>query len=202
MAEFAATGVADHSGWAILVTVAIDGDDPILLDVRRAELGEPGLPTMPYEHETRGMAADAADRLIAQVRAAAYANAHAALSRLREDLMPGHRLTAIAIRTPVLPYLPDSVADVHASWHTSCRADGVLYHNAITGAASALNLATVTMDRGSEEGAAAAAVGLESWRIPPLLRKLGREQRSWTAEHRRAAAAAICCLRDQDHDQE
>ena len=38
-------GVSDHGGWAVLVTVAADG---ILLDRRRVELGDQGLPKIPH----------------------------------------------------------------------------------------------------------------------------------------------------------
>ena len=196
MAVMAATGVADHSGWALLVTVALEDDEPILLDVRRAVLRDPDLPAMPYEHETRDMDAESADRLVAQVRAAALANSRMALDQLRETLKPQHNLAAIAIRTPALPYLPDSVAEVHGSYPVTCRADGMLYHVALTTAASELGLAVATQDRGSEEVAAAAALGRDLWEMTPLLRQLGRGERSWTAEHRRAAAAAIFCLKE------
>jgi hypothetical protein len=150
---------------------------------------------MPYEHETRNMEVEAAESLVSRVRAAALENSRARLEQLREELTP-NRLAAMAIRTPALPYLPDSVAEVHKSWHATCRADGMLYHIALTTAASELGLAVATLDRGSEERAAAAALGLDLWEMPPLLRQLGREQRSWTAEHRRAAAAALACLKE------
>lgn len=41
-------GVADHDGWAILVTAAPDGT---FVDRRRVELVDEGLPTMPHHHD-------------------------------------------------------------------------------------------------------------------------------------------------------
>lgn len=46
----AIVGVSDHGGWAVLVTVAGDGR---LLDRRRVELVDTGLPKLPYHHDAQ-----------------------------------------------------------------------------------------------------------------------------------------------------
>ena len=51
----AVVGVADHSGWAVCVTVAASRGLPVVVDRRRIELIEPDVPTQPYHHETVGM---------------------------------------------------------------------------------------------------------------------------------------------------
>src|SRR6266853_1043952 len=81
-----AAGVADHSGWAIFVSVSAKDGSPEVVDRRRVELIEPGLPKQPYEHETAGMNADEAERLVQEVRESAAHCAERALSRLRSGL--------------------------------------------------------------------------------------------------------------------
>ena len=49
-------GVADRGGWAVLVTVARDGT---LLDRRRMELLDAGLPKLPH-HDGQGLQLDEA----------------------------------------------------------------------------------------------------------------------------------------------
>ena len=45
-------GVSDHGGWAVLVTAARDGT---LLDRRRVELVDEGLPKIPHHCEAQGL---------------------------------------------------------------------------------------------------------------------------------------------------
>ena len=85
-------GVAEHGSAAVLVTVAHDGT---LLDRRRVELIEPGLPTHPHHHEgswamgsylntpgARPMPLVEAVALVERVRAAAARGARAGLDAL------------------------------------------------------------------------------------------------------------------------
>src|SRR5215472_11938181 len=68
-------GVSDHGGWAVLVTVASDGT---LLDRRRVELVEEGLPKIPHHSEGQGLPLDEAVALVERVRVSA--ERHAALA--------------------------------------------------------------------------------------------------------------------------
>jgi hypothetical protein len=61
-------GVADHNSWAIFVSVSAKDGSPEVVDRRRVELIDPGLPKQPYEHETAGMNATEAERLVQEVR--------------------------------------------------------------------------------------------------------------------------------------
>src|SRR5262252_6313210 len=61
-------GVSDHGGWAVLVTVARDGT---LLDRRRVELVDEGLPKLPHHHDAQGLPLDEAVALVERVRVSA-----------------------------------------------------------------------------------------------------------------------------------
>ena len=61
-------GIAHHLGWAVAVTASAGHE---VVDRRRIELIEPGLPTAPIEHETRLLDNAAAARMVAEVRESA-----------------------------------------------------------------------------------------------------------------------------------
>src|SRR5688572_15708831 len=72
----AIVGVADHSGWAVLVTVA---DDGTFLDRRRIELVDAGLPMLPHHHECQGLPIEQALELVERVRTSAERHAKSSL---------------------------------------------------------------------------------------------------------------------------
>ncbi len=57
-------GIADHSGWAVVVCVRAHNGIPEVVERRRIELIEPSLPKQPYEHDTRDLDTAAADQLV------------------------------------------------------------------------------------------------------------------------------------------
>src|SRR5215469_12412387 len=69
-------GISDHGGWAVLVTVARDGT---LLDRRRVELVDEGLPKIPHHSEGQGLPIDEAVALVERVRVSAEKHAILAL---------------------------------------------------------------------------------------------------------------------------
>ena len=130
-------GVEDHYGWANLVSVAASGPDITVIDKRRVDLIEPNLATSPYHHETLQMRESEAEKLVRAVKASANRRARIALATLITELAPA-TCRAIAIRTPPLAELPAKVAEVHANYFVMCRADGMIYHQALTRAAAQL----------------------------------------------------------------
>src|SRR5215471_10170896 len=124
-------GIDDHYAWANLVSVTTSGSDELLLDKRRVELLDPSLPASPYHHDTLSMAPSTAEALVRDVTASANTRAESALSTLIEDLAPA-KCRGIAIRVPPLPALPATVAAVHAETWVMNRADGMIYHQALT----------------------------------------------------------------------
>lgn len=187
--------VADHSGWAVLVTACVVRGVPTLVDRRRVELIEPGLPTQPYHHETLTLPAAAAERLVLQVRRSIERCTHTALDRLSADLVPGHVVSGVTLREPTLPQLPSTVADAHRSYHVLCRADGMLYHSAICAAVTRRGWSLTLHPRGDELARAAHALQAS---VPEVRRFLDDCPRSpktpWTADHRHAFAAGVAVL--------
>jgi hypothetical protein len=188
-------GVADHNGWAVLVSAAeIDGE-PTVVDRRRVNLIEEGVPSQPYHHETLSLSDTESERLLRKVRQSIAACTALAFDRLTSDLSPRYRVASLTIRQPPLDHLPATVAEVHRSYHVLCRADGMLYHSAIGAAASQRDWEVVLHRRGEEVAKAAEALNasphdVERY-VTDLRHTLGPP---WTAEYRHAFAAAMARL--------
>lgn len=188
-------GVADHNGWAALVCVTVKDASPEVIDRRRVELIDPRLPKHPYEHETAGMNAAEAERLVQEVRDSAADHAERALSRLRSCLGTNREILSIALRTAPLPRLPGSVAEVHASWHVMVRADAMLYHDALCTSAASLGIKVDTFARGEERPRAAEATAATAERLDRFLSGLRASLGPpWQQDHQAAAARAIAAL--------
>lgn len=185
-------GVADHGGWAILVTVTLARGAPVIIDRRRVRLIDDGVPTQPYHHDTRGMEADAAELLIRRVQGSVADCTERAFDELSAALAPRHEVSAVAIRMPTLSHLPASVREAHASYHVMCRADGMLYHAAICTAARARGWPVRTIRRGAELAEAAMVLQTTAAAVDGAIRVVGRALGPpWTADHRFALAAAL-----------
>jgi len=188
-------GVADHIGWAALVCVSVKDGSPQVIDRRRVELIEPGLPKHPYEHETAGMNAAEAERLVQEIRDSAAHSAERALSRLRSGLGTTREILSIALRTAPLPRLPGSVAEVHASWPVTVRADAMLYHDALCTSARSLVINVDTFARVEERPRAAEATATTAERLDRFLSGLRAILGPpWQQDQQAAAARAIAAL--------
>ena len=189
----AVVGVADHSGWANLVTIGADGGRPVVVDRRRCELVDPDVPRQPY-HAAEGLPVDEAEALVARVTAAAAAGARAALASLVADL-DGHAAVALTVRAAGGRPLPDTVAGVLASHTAMHGAEGRLYRDALADAAAERGLAVGSYARGTAGPQAAASLDLSPTALEALVADLGRPLGPpWRAEHREAATAALCEL--------
>lgn len=188
-------GVAEHAGWAHLISVATAGGTPIVIDRRRVTLIDAGLPTMPYHHESLGMAVGEANALIARVRTSIAGHSARALRDLIADLAPAHAVVAIAIRKATFPELPGTVAVVRQSYRLQCAADGMMYQLAICRAARDLDLAVHEYRRGEEMLLAAGQLDASAAAVASFVSNTGRPSGPpWTEEHRRAYAAGIALL--------
>ena len=100
----------------------------------------------------------AAEKLVREVKTSANQRAKLALSSLIGELAPA-KCRGIAIRVPPLPELPATVAEVHANTWITNRADGMIYHQALTQAAAELNLRIVYFEKDNVLELAAQARG-------------------------------------------
>jgi hypothetical protein len=179
----AAVGIADHGGWAILMTTAPNG---ALLDRRRVELIEPGLPSLPHHHEGQKLPLDEAVALVEKVRASA---ARCAVTRLEElrAAVP-HPIANVALRA--CPPLPETIAECITSYRAMCVADWVMYRRALANAALEGGMAVHWYDKNRVLADAARLVGRRE------LDELFAKTRAscgppWQVDHRTAMAAAI-----------
>ena len=187
--------VAEHAGWAHVICVAAPGRVPAVIARRRVTLIDPGLPTLPYEHDSVGMLEDEANALITRVRRSIDARTTLALERVVTELPPAHKAVALAIRRPPFPELPGSVSAVRQSYKLQCAADGMLYQLAICRAARRLGLEVELYRRGEETARAAQCLNVTPGEVEAFVTLSGRPAGPpWTQEHRRAYAAGIAAL--------
>src|SRR5688572_18533929 len=180
----------------VVVAVAAENGTPAVVDRRKVPLVDEGVPSQPYHHETLTMPEGEAERLVRTVKRSVASCTARAFEQLAADLSP-YRVKAITIRHPPLERLPGTVKEVHASYHTTCRADGMLYHEAICVAAGSRGWDVLQHERGSEVAKAAEALRTSERTIERFLdgvkKTLGAP---WAAEHRQACAAALAALSD------
>src|SRR3954469_16279017 len=123
-------GVSDHGGWAVLVTVAPDGS---LLDRRRVELVDEGLPKIPHHSEAQSLPLDEAVALVERVRLSAERHAKLCLDEVASTL--SRRILAVALRE--CPTLPATIAERITDYRAQNAADWVMHRKALAAAAEA-----------------------------------------------------------------
>jgi len=190
MSEYS-IGIEDHYAWANLVSVTTSGPNEILLDKRRVELLDQQLTASPYHHEALQMPLSGAEKLVRDVKASANKRAKLALSSLIGELAPA-KCRGIAIRVPPLPDLPATVAEVHANTWIMNRADGMIYHQALTRAAARLNLRVFYFEKDNVLELAAQARGKTARDLERQLTAFGTTLGPpWRKGHVVACAGAI-----------
>jgi hypothetical protein len=184
-------GVAHHLGWAVVVTATGDHE---VVDRRRIELIEPGLPNAPVHHEGGPHLLhrsgdppddDALAALVAEVRAAATRATASALDALAADLPAP--IVSLALRAWPADF-PTDVAVQRRVPHES-RADSVMYLQV---------LARLAADRGwaihpyVAKDVEAEAVSILGDRADEVLRgPRARLGPPWSKDHRMALAATV-----------
>ena len=175
-------GISDHGGWAVLVTVARDGT---LLDLRRIELLDAGLPKLPHHHEGQGLPLDKAVELVERVRVSAERHAMLALDGVTMALP---RILGVALRE--CPQLPPTIAGRIKDYRAQNVADWVMYRKALASAAEARGWPVHWYDAKSVLGAARQALRVENLdaHFLQVRRAVGPP---WDKDHKLAMAAAI-----------
>jgi len=194
--DAAAVGVTEHGNAAVLVTIAPGGE---LLDRRRIDLTERGLPTHPHHHEgswavgrylntpgARALSLADAVALVASVRASAARGAREALELLAAAVPAP--IAAIALRA--CPELPPTTEERIIDNRAQTFADSVMYRQALATAAEERGWSVHWYDRERVFGDDAAALSGKD--IDAFLTAMGRSiGPPWQAKHKMAAAAAI-----------
>ena len=192
----AAVGVAEHGNSAVLVTVAPGGE---LLDRRRIDLTDRGLPTHPHHHEgswavgrylntpgARALSLADAVALVERVRASAARGARESLEALAAAVSVP--IASIAIRA--CPKLPPTIEERIADNRAQTFADSVMYREALAAAAEGRGWSVHWYDRERVFRDAAAVLGRED--VDAFLHAMGRSiGPPWQAKHKLAAAAAL-----------
>lgn len=174
----AAAGVYDHAGWAVVICVA--GSE--VIDRRRIDLVEPGVPCLPHHHPAQHVPLDEGVALVERVRASAVRCVESAL-----DALPAG-IGAIALRQR--PTLPPTVAERIQSYYAQTRADTVMYREVIIEAAVARHWRVLDYDVKTVFADAAGVLGVDdiSQHLAAIGKSLGAP---WTKDHRLATAAGI-----------
>ncbi len=182
----AVTGVSDHGGWAVLVTSDSMGT---LIDRRRVELVDEGLPKIPHHSEGQFLPIDQAVELVERVHASAQRHATLVLDALAMDL-PGRSL-GIALRQ--CPELPPTIAERITNYRAHNVADWVMYRQAMAAAAEARGWPVDWYDPRQVQDAASKAMGLENLdtHFAQLKRTVGPP---WGQDQKLAMAAAIAAM--------
>src|SRR5581483_6399208 len=118
-------GIADHFGWAVAVTAAADH---AVVDRRRMELVEPGLPAAPIHYEGKRLDVAATAALVAEVRESVVRATSAAVDERAAALAAP--VVSISLRTWP-PDFPDDIA-VQRRTPYEARADAIMYRQLLS----------------------------------------------------------------------
>lgn len=177
-------GVSDHGGWAVLVTAAGDGT---LLDRRRVELVDEGLPKIPHHSEGQALPLDEAVTLVERVRVSAERHVKLALDAVATAV--SLRIRGVALRE-CPGWLPSTIAERIQDYRAQNVADWVMYRKALAAAAEARGWPVHWYDAKKVFAAASEISGIKDLEAHFLtLRKsIGPP---WSKDHQLAMAAAI-----------
>ena len=175
-------GIAHHLGWAVAVTASAGHE---VVDRRRIELIEPGMPAAPIEHEAKPLGNDAAARMVAEVRASALRATSASLDELAVSLP--EPIVSVSLRAWPLGF-PDDIVVQRRPPHAS-RADSVMYCQVLAECAHVRGWAVHLFDAKDVEAQAARILGERAGEVLHGPRAtLGPP---WTRDHRIALASTI-----------
>jgi hypothetical protein len=192
-----ALGLKAHSGWAALVALGADDDEPCVVERRRVELVEEAdaaWAKQPYHAAERlapEKAREVVKRGVAAARRLALREMRAALERAREA---GHDVAACAVLVgePMPDWSVDDILAVHVRMH---KAEGVLFRDALVRAADVcgLRLAAIPEKLLTQHAEKALAVPVSALmkRIAMLGKAVGSP---WGKDQKDAALAAMVAL--------
>ena len=187
-------GIAHHHGWAVAVTATPEHE---VVDRRRIELIEPGLPSAPIHHEGgphdlhrsgEPLDDDVLAALLARVRASVERTTTAGLGALEDAL--ADPITSISLRAWSHD-LPADIAALRRPPHES-RADSAMYLEVLAAEAARRGWVVHRYDAGRVEAQAAARLGDRADEV--LHGPRARLGPPWAKDHRLALAATVVAV--------
>jgi hypothetical protein len=175
-------GIAHHFGWAVAVVAAADHR---VVDRRRIELIEPGMPSAPIHQEGKPLDDAATTALVAQVRASAVRATSASLDELAAALPAP--VVSMSLRAWPRDFPVDIAVQRRVPYEA--RADSVMYRQVLAEVARARSWEVHLFDAKDVE---ARATAILAERADDVLHgpraTLGPP---WAKDHRMALAATI-----------
>lgn len=184
-------GVAHHFGWAVAVTASADHT---VVDRRRIELIEPGLPSAPIHHEggphllhRRADPLDdgALSALVTTVRSSVVRATSAALEALASEAP--EPIVSVSVRDWPADFPTDIAVQRRVPYES--RADSVMYLQVLAALAAERGWAVHRYDAKVVEAAAAELLGARAHDV--LHGPRARLGAPWSKDHRVALASTI-----------
>ncbi|PXY20983.1 hypothetical protein [Prauserella muralis] len=177
-------GVAHHFGWAVAVTASA-GHEVEVVDRRRIELVEPGVPAAPIHHDGKPLDDVAVAELVATVRASSVRATSASLDALAATLP--EPIVSLSLRAWPLDF-PSGVAVQRRPPYES-RADSVMYRQVLAELAHERGWDVHFYEARDVENQAARVLGDRAAEV--LHGPRARLGPPWTKDHRMALAATV-----------
>jgi hypothetical protein len=184
-------GIAHHLGWAVAVTAAADHN---VVDRRRIELNEPGVPAAPIHHEggphrlhrpAEPLDDNALAALVADVRASVFRATSAALDEIATALP--EPIVSISLRAWPADFPEDIAVQRHVPYES--RADSVMYRQVLAELARVRGWDVHLYNAKDVEAEAVRILGVRADEVLHGPRAaLGPP---WSKDHRTALAATI-----------
>ena len=175
-------GIADHFGWAVAVTASADH---AVVDRRRIELVERGLPAAPVHYENHRLDDCAMAALIARVRASAARSTAEALDELVAALP--EPVTSLSLRAWPAEFPQELTVQRRPPYEA--RVDAIMYRQVLAEVAEQRGWDVHHYDAKAVLDQAAKLLGERADEV--LQGPRARLGPPWTKDHRVALAAAI-----------
>jgi hypothetical protein len=182
-------GFREHTGWAAAVVLAGPMEEPALVERRRVELLDGELPANAY-HVAQALERRDAARVVAEVRAAAFACGGRAVAELVGDLRAdGHDVTMAAVAESKPP--PSDLSRILASHALLHAAEGELFRDVLVSGVAGCGLPVVRYPPKSVLDELGDAAGLTPDAVVERLAVIGRAAGPpWREDQRLATMAA------------
>jgi len=189
--ERAALGFQVHTGWAAVVAVGGEPDEPAILAKARIQVAT-SFDEGAVFHVAQGMPVEAARAFVEDSEARFTAHASAELAALSASL--GRKVVAAGMVAGPAKKLPplESILKSHALVHA---AEGELYRRVFAEAGAALGARPVRVPADALAPRAATALGLRPATLAARLAAMGKTSgRPWAADQKQAALVAWLSL--------